>query len=70
MLSHQGTVLIETPRLLLRPFVIEDAAAMLQNWASDPEVTKYLTWPPHENLEVTKSVLASWVESYEKDDYY
>ncbi len=70
MLSHQGTVPIETPRLLLRPFVIEDAAAMLQNWASDPEVTKYLTWPPHSSVEITQAVLSEWIGSYPNKDFY
>ena len=43
---------------------------MFRNWANDKDVTKYLTWPPHETIEVTKSVVASWVASYEKEDYY
>ena len=43
---------------------------MFHNWANDKEVTKYLTWPPHSNIEVTQKVLESWVESYEKEDYY
>ena len=40
---HQGTKVLETERLLLRPFRAEDAEAMFRNWASDPEVTRYLT---------------------------
>ena len=70
MLNHKGTVTIGTPRLILRRAKMEDAEPMFRNWADDPEVTKYLTWPVHADVEVTKSVLASWVESYEKDDYY
>ena len=70
MLKHKGTVTIETPRLILRKARIEDAEPMFRNWANDSEVTKYLTWPPHGSIEVTRNVLASWVESYEKDDYY
>ena len=70
MLEHKGTVTIETPRLILRRFTLADADAMFRNWANDSEVTKYLTWPPHGSLEVTKAVLADWVSSYEKDCYY
>ena len=70
MLTHKGTITIETPRLILRRARMEDAEPMFRNWANDADVTKYLTWPPHENLEVTKKLLASWVESYEEDDYY
>lgn len=42
-----GTRTLETPRLLLRPFAAGDAHAMFTNWASDPEVTRFLVWPPH-----------------------
>lgn len=70
MLKHKGTVRLETSRLILRRARMEDAEPMFHNWANDKEVTKYLTWPPHSNIEVTQKLLASWVESYEKEDYY
>ena len=70
MLIHKGTREIETPRLLLRRAEIGDAQAMFDHWASDPEVTKYLTWPTHESVEVTRAVLESWVQSYENPRYY
>ena len=70
MLTHKGTQTIETPRLILRRAVREDAEPMFRNWASDPEVTKYLTWPPHENVEVTQNLLERWTTEYEKPDYY
>ena len=43
---------------------------MFCNWANDAEVTKYLTWPPHGTVDVTKNVIANWIEGYQKDDYY
>ena len=70
MLRHKGTKVIETERLILRRARIEDAEAMFRNWANDQEVTRYLTWPPHGNAEVTRAVITSWVDSYEKKDYY
>jgi len=66
MLVHKGTQTIETPRLILRRFTPYDAPAMFRNWASDPEVTKYLTWPTHQNMNVTASVLQDWVNSYQR----
>lgn len=69
-MKHCGTKQIETSRLLLRRFVSEDYTAMYENWASDPEVTKYLMWPTHANLEVSKRVTEEWVQSYGKEDYY
>lgn len=70
MLTHKGTQTIETQRLILRKAIPQDAAPMFRNWASDPEVTKYLTWPPHKNMELTQNLLARWIGEYEKDDYY
>lgn len=70
MLKHKATQTIETDRLILRRARGEDAEPMFRNWASDPEVTKYLTWPPHESIEVTQKVLASWLAEYEREDYY
>lgn len=69
-MKHLGTRRIETKRLILRRFTLDDALPMYRNWASDPEVTKYLTWQTHENAEQTKSVLESWISSYENEDKY
>ena len=46
-----GTRELETKRLHLRRIRAEDAETMFDNWASDAQVTKYLTWSPHENRE-------------------
>ncbi len=70
MLNHQGTRIIKTERLRLRPFRLEDGAAMYVNWASDPEVTKFLTWPTHPNRQVSEAVLSDWVSHYGEKDYY
>ena len=69
-MRHTGTQPIETQRLLLRRFRLDDAAAMYENWASDPEVTRFLTWPTHPNVEVSRKVLESWVQSYSAANYY
>ena len=69
-MEHLGTKVLETERLLLRPFAVEDAEAMYRNWACDPEVTKYLTWPVHVSPEATAELLADWVSQYARKDYY
>ncbi len=69
-MKHIGTQYIETERLILRRFELSDAQAMFDNWASDDEVTKYLTWPTHADVSVTEGILGQWVPQYEKDDYY
>lgn len=64
-MNKTGTVTIETPRLILRRLSLDDAEAMYQNWATDPDVTKYLTWQPHANIDVTRQVLNAWVTRYD-----
>lgn len=70
MLTHKGTQVIETSRLILRPFTADDAQALFHNWASDPEVTRYLTWPAHGSVDISRMVLDSWVKSYENLESY
>lgn len=48
---------IETPRLVLRRAVLEDAPAIFERYARDPDVTRYLTWRPHESVERTQDFL-------------
>jgi len=69
-MKHMGTVPLETERIILRRITIDDAPAMFQNWANDPEVTKFLTWPPHGNVEVTRSVISDWISEYAKPSFY
>lgn len=59
---------LETERLLLRPFETADAQEMFYGWASNPEVTKYLTWNTHETIEETKKILNLWINEYEKPE--
>ena len=65
-----GTRRLETHRLILRPYRLEDADDMFENWASDPEVTKFLTWPPHSSVEVSRNVLEAWIPHYEEGNYF
>ena len=67
---HCGIQQLETDRLVLRPFVPEDADPMFRNWANDPAVTKYLTWPTHQSVSVTHIVINKWIENYSKPNYY
>ena len=40
-MNHKGTVVIETEKLILRPFIDEDAQAAFNNWESDERVTEF-----------------------------
>ena len=69
-MKHCGIQRTETERLVLRRFSVDDALAMYRNWASDAEVTRYLTWPAHASIKVSKAVLEDWVKSYSELNYY
>lgn len=69
-MKHQGTVRIETERLVLRRFVPEDAPSAFRNWTSDVRVTEFLRWPVHESVEATEEILGRWIADYEKKDVY
>jgi len=59
---------LETDRLILRKLKEEDAQAMFDGWCSDPDVTKYMTWNPHKNIEETRNILDEWIEDYNSPD--
>ncbi len=46
--------LFTTERLTLRPPRPADAEAIFRAYATDPEVTRYLTWAPHRTVEETR----------------
>lgn len=69
-MEHKGTKVLETERLLLRPFTLWDAEAMYRNWASDDAVTEFLTWPTHVDIAESEGILREWLEGYQKNDFY
>ena len=69
-MNRTGTRTLETRRLILRRFREEDAEDMYRNWASDPEVTRFLTWPAHTGPEVSLAVLKSWIPRYEDGGFF
>ena len=70
MIEHKGTIRILTERLILRQFIEIDAEETFNNWCNDDAVTKYLTCPTHKDINVTKTVLGSWIKSYENIEFY
>ena len=69
-MQHCGTQSLETKRLILRPFVMEDAPFMFNNWASNPEVAKFLTWTHHTELRESIEVLMDWTFNYANKNFY
>jgi ribosomal-protein-alanine N-acetyltransferase len=49
---------VETDRLVLAPPAAVDAEAIFLRYASDPEVTRYLSWPTHRTIVDTAAFIA------------
>jgi ribosomal-protein-alanine N-acetyltransferase len=56
---------IETERLILRKPHVDDARAIFEGWAQDAEVTRYLTWHPHQRIEETHAYVKSCIFAWE-----
>lgn len=69
-MTHKGTVVLQTDRLILRRFTLGDAQNMFDNWASNSNVTKFLTWAAHDSVETTKLIISDWINKYEEADFY
>ena len=69
-LTHTGTKEIETGRLRLRRFSLEDTNEIFREWANDERVVKYLTWERHGSAAETKTFLFEAIAGYEKNDSY
>lgn len=64
------TPILETKRLILRPFAMEDVEAVFYGWESDPEVARYMFWTSHNDIEKTREWLTFEIGQIEKDDWY
>ena len=69
-MEHKGSVPIQGHRIILQPFKVSDAFFMFRNWANDPDVTRYMTWFPHKDIQETESVISMWEDSYSRADFY
>ncbi len=70
MLTHKGTQVLRSERLLLRPYTEQDGEMMFRNWANDEEVCRYLTWAPHGDIEVTHNIVRDWAACNINDRCY
>ncbi len=53
--------MLVTDRLILTPWQTEFAQGMFDNWATDKEVNKFLSWELHKNVEETKQLIYMWI---------
>ena len=53
--------MIETDRLILRPWLDSDAEALFR-YASDPDVGPRAGWPPHKDIEESRRALRAMID--------
>ncbi|MFA6890033.1 MAG: GNAT family N-acetyltransferase [Bacilli bacterium] len=57
---HFELTTIRTSRTILRKPELSDGESMFRNWSSDPKVTQYLSWYPHENVGTSQLMITLW----------
>lgn len=69
-MPYRPEPLLTTARLKLRKPRIDDAQAIFETYAQDPEVTRYVTWKPHESIAMTEEFLRDAVAAWEGDERF
>lgn len=64
------TPVLETERLILRPFNIRDAREVFECWESDPDVARYMYWTSHNDINKTKEWIESEIAKINSDGWY
>ncbi len=70
MLTHCGTQIIESEKLILRPFCYSDDDDMLTYWVSDYKIQSMYSEPVYTTKEEVKELLDKYIGSYMKSNYY
>jgi len=71
MLTHAGTVTIETERLILRRFEYSDIDSMLRNWIADEKTQWDYGEPFYSTADAVRNLFdTKYIISYSRDDYY
>jgi [ribosomal protein S5]-alanine N-acetyltransferase len=61
---------LATDRLQLRPFRRSDAPAIFDGYTQDPEVTRFLTWRPHQSLKDAEAYVEACLHEWESGRQY
>lgn len=70
MINHKGSIRLETDRLVLRPFKVSDAQEVFDTWTNDDEVSRFMRWTTHKNVEETKTWLREEENNCKSKEYY
>ncbi len=55
-LQRKIQIIIETKRLILRPWTLSDADSLYE-YAKDPDIGPIAGWQPHKNVEESKHII-------------
>lgn len=69
-MQHLGTKAFETNRLICRPFIAEDYEDMYRNWIANPNIQYEYGEPVYTDVPQVKGLLAKYISSYQKPNYY
>ncbi|MFT7031749.1 MAG: ribosomal-protein-alanine N-acetyltransferase [Cyclobacteriaceae bacterium] len=62
MISHKSS--FSTERLLIRKLEYSDAADIFSTYASNPNCTRYISWPTHQTIDDTHVFLKAKIENW------
>jgi len=65
-----GTKTLRTERLILRKLKKNDLDDCINNWWNDEEVTRYMTWNPHNNREISIEFMNSNLKNYDQYNFF
>ena len=65
-----NTPVLQTERLILRPFCADDAQAVFTGWETDPDVAKYMFWKSHNDINKTHEWLRFEAGKIAADDWF
>lgn len=61
---------LETERLILRDLRESDAESAFKNWTCDDDVSRYVSWSTHKNVDETREYLRGEIRKCKEEDYY
>lgn len=61
---------LQTDRLILRQLMPDDAQAVFDTYAQDPEVCKYVSWSPRTHVDQTREFLGQQLTKWEAGTTY
>lgn len=65
-----GTIALQTPRLMLRRHVPEDAGLLYRNFGTDAAMVRYSGWNPYATPEQARETVQRFIDSYADPCFY